>query len=271
VNEAGQVKIPWWKAGTGEWPTEAARLRWERVAVEMADELNYYRAACPGCELVEAYHYWQDYFANVFVALRLSLLKGTPGRLGELAGELAGWDIESSWRGLLPLKSLMEKPREGGVGAWEAVENWVEAWVNFEGLCKLVFGFWKGVVDSENVRQQESGKGGGKDAVSAPEWFDDAMQANLRRFFEENPTAAKVTGKNGRGKAIPPEVKTSVLDFVESEYAGDLRGDGWKVAYDALMEWRGCTPLVRQWVGSPRAMRRIVEAARKSKGRGQKK
>ena len=80
-----------------------------------------------------------------------------------------------------------------------------------------------------------------------------------------------------RGNAIPGDVKKAVLDFLEVDCGGDVKGEGWKKAYDRFLLSTYYTPNVQKYVTSVAAMKRIAKAARtdaqrrKAKLRTQKK
>ena len=77
----------------------------------------------------------------------------------------------------------------------------------------------------------------------------------------------KAKTKGARGKNIPGDVKETVLEFVEMECGGDVRGEGWKEAFDRFASSPQYTVAVQKHVGSAPAMERIAEAARLEKKR----
>ena len=165
MNEAGQVKIPWWKAGTGEWPSEAARVRGERVAVEYTAFMALYREMCPGCALVEPFPYWRDWFAEartVALALALAPVSPTPeedrehwsARRRALMDELLAWDIEEGFYGRLSLNGILPELPKDADSYWDAAMLWVNACVDFEGMFMEAFGLWQGLLE---VGKEERG------------------------------------------------------------------------------------------------------------------
>ena len=125
---------------------------------------------------------------------------------------------------------------------------------------------------------------------SAETW--EAAQELLDRALEEwdgrcllaapeAPPTANADGKakrtRGRGRNYPADVKQAVLDWVVRERGGDVTGEGWVDAFDAFSSSPDCSARIRQYVGSPPAFKRVVEAARKARARrlkgtrGQKK
>lgn len=167
-----QVKIPWWKAGTGEWPTEAARERWERVAVEQSQQLEFCRGWCADSALVEPFFYWRDWYADA-EGLAVSFLLFQGGRRREacrrerknLMDELGAWDVCAQ---LGPLSLDMFLPTLPGVRRFEELGEWVggveewnawaEARVRFEGICKLSFGLGYGAVHGCIIGLDEGAK-----------------------------------------------------------------------------------------------------------------
>lgn len=87
----------------------------------------------------------------------------------------------------------------------------------------------------------------------------------------------KRKGRGVRGKNIPPDVKTAVLGWMDKEYPGGVRGEGWLAVFESLTRSKDYTPRIQQHIGSVAALRRVVEAARKAAKRpkpmtrGQKK
>ena len=87
----------------------------------------------------------------------------------------------------------------------------------------------------------------------------------------------KAKRTRGRGGNLPADVKQAVLDWLDRERGGDVRGEGWRDAFDAFSASPDCSARIRQYVGSPRAFKRVAEAARKARARrlkrmrGQKK
>jgi hypothetical protein len=70
-----------------------------------------------------------------------------------------------------------------------------------------------------------------------------------------------------RGKNIPKEVKDDVGRFIDEECGGEVRGTGWKEAYDRLVKWPDYKGKITQYVRSPNALQRIAEARRKDRDR----
>ena len=87
----------------------------------------------------------------------------------------------------------------------------------------------------------------------------------------------KAKRTRGRGGNYPADVKQAVLDWLDRERGGDVSGEGWRDAFDAFSASPDYTARIRQYVGSPRAFKRVAEAARKARARrlkrmrGQKK
>lgn len=87
---------------------------------------------------------------------------------------------------------------------------------------------------------------------------------------------AKKEGRT-RGKNIPRDVKKNVLDWLDKEYPGGVKGEGWKAAFDAFTRSKDYTPRIQQYADNWKPFKRIAEAARKdmkrkkAKSRGQKK
>lgn len=73
--------------------------------------------------------------------------------------------------------------------------------------------------------------------------------------------------KKRRGKAIPDEVKTIVFKWLMDEYGGDLRGVGWKHAFDQFSASTAFTPRVRQFIDGRTKFCRVAKAARKEQKR----
>lgn len=122
--------------------------------------------------------------------------------------------------------------------------------------------------EAEKYREQGKTEAEAKARKRAEKKRDE--EAKARREAEialAKQEANKAKAKGTRGKNIPGDVKETVLEFVERECGGDVRGEGWKEAFDRFAESPYYTAKNRQYVGSWPAMKRIAEAARLEKKR----
>lgn len=70
-----------------------------------------------------------------------------------------------------------------------------------------------------------------------------------------------------RGKNIPADVKKFVLDWLEREYGGNVKGEGWEQAFYTLSTSKAYTSRIRQFCEGSKKLKAIVEAARKDRKR----
>ena len=73
--------------------------------------------------------------------------------------------------------------------------------------------------------------------------------------------------KRKRGRNLPDDVKQSVLEWIDRERGGDVKGEGWRKAFDAFSVSPDCSPCIRGYVASWPAFKRVAEAARKDRAR----
>lgn len=267
--DAGSVKVEWWRAGSAEWPTEAARARWERVKVGYAADLKFYRKMCPGFLLVDASYYWRDWFVEgQGVALAMAIrpearVQECGGRrLEALMNELHAWDIESKIGGVSLARFLPEIPE--GANEVEAECVWEEARVMFEGICKLSFGVHHGAVQG-CIWGLEKGR---EEVCATKERAGEIGRQAALAVLGELPPGLLRGGRQsgagkGRGKNYPPAVKAAALKFVEEVYGGDLRGVGMDKAYTRFLASPYCKSEIRKYFGNVAAFEKVLEAARR--------
>ena len=83
------------------------------------------------------------------------------------------------------------------------------------------------------------------------------------------PPAANPGGKSKRkrGRNLPDDVKQTVLEWIDRERGGDVKGEGWRAAFDAFSDSPVCSARIRAYATSWPAFKRVAEAARKERAR----
>lgn len=194
----------------------------------------------------------------------------------------AGFDYSSPATEFSRVLNDLRELVQDGVTAGNALKLAADCRVNHAVACMLADGIWNmeilrmtaaAQVAEAKAREEDAkaamhdARGRAKEAKEAAKRAEEERrEAEAKRREAEIAVARleehKHQARGVRGKNISPDVKKAVLDWMDKEYPGGVRGEGWQAAFESLTRSKDYTPRIQQHIGSAAALARVVEAAR---------